>query len=71
MGSSKPGVAIIGLGKIAETHASPIGGRRHRRPRRSVRHRSGARGLFADQFGMKARFDLHEVIADPAVDVVT
>ena len=71
MPAGKPGVAIVGLGLIAQTHAEA-----YRRLGDSVdlvavcdidRTRAEA---FAAEHGTRARFELQEVLADPAVDVV-
>ena len=71
MGTGKPGVAIVGLGLIARTHATA-----YRQLADLVdlvavcdidRDRAPA---FGAEFGARPVFDLADVISDPAVDVV-
>ncbi|MHB8892008.1 MAG: Gfo/Idh/MocA family protein [Candidatus Limnocylindrales bacterium] len=71
MGTGKPGVAIVGLGLIARTHATA-----YRQLADLVdlvavcdidRDRATA---FGAEFGARPVFDLADVISDPAVDVV-
>ena len=71
MRASKPGVAIVGLGLIAHTHAAA-----YQRLDAMVDlvsvcdiDHEKAEG-FARELGARACFELREVIADPAVDVI-
>lgn len=71
MGGSKPGVAIVGLGLIARTHADAYRRLRDKVDLVAVCDIDQARATtFAAEFGTKARFDLQDVLRDPAVDVV-
>jgi predicted dehydrogenase len=71
MGTGKPGVAIVGLGLIARTHATAYQQLADLADLVVVcdidRDRATA---FGAEFGARPVFDLADVIADPAVDVV-
>ena len=71
MGGSTPGVAIVGLGLIARTHATAYRQLADLVDLVSVCDIDPARATsFANEFGGKPAFDLGQVIADPDVDVV-
>jgi predicted dehydrogenase len=71
MGASKPGVAIVGLGLIARTHAAAYKRLPDLVDLVSVCDIDRVTALgFAGEFGARACFDLQDVIADPEVDVV-
>jgi UDP-N-acetyl-2-amino-2-deoxyglucuronate dehydrogenase len=71
MGTGKPGVAIVGLGLIARTHATAYRELADLVDLVVVCDIDQARATaFAAEFGGRPAVDLAEVIADPAVDVV-
>ena len=71
MRGTKPGVAIVGLGLIARTHAVAYQRLAALVDLVSVCDIDRARAeQFASEFGARACFELQEVIDDPAVDVI-
>lgn len=71
MGGSKPGVAIVGLGLIARTHATAYRQLANVVDLVSVCDIDRDKATqFAHEFGGKPEFELDHVIADPNVDVV-
>lgn len=71
MSNSRPGVAIVGLGLIARTHATAYRMLSDRIDLVSVCDSDHAHAQrFAAEYETKPRYDLAEVISDPAVDVV-
>ncbi len=71
MGTGKPGVAIVGLGLIARTHATAYRQLADLVDLVAVCDIDRARATsFGAEFGARPVFDLADVIADPAVDIV-
>ena len=71
MDSHKPGVAIVGLGLIARTHAAAYQGLADRVDLRVVCDRDRERAAsFGAEFGARPVFDLADVLADPDIDIV-
>ena len=71
MGTGKPGVAIVGLGLIARTHASAYRQLSDLVDLVAVCDTDHARARsFGIEFGARPIFDLAEVVADPSIDVV-
>jgi UDP-N-acetyl-2-amino-2-deoxyglucuronate dehydrogenase len=71
MGTGKPGVAIVGLGLIARTHATAYRQLANLVDLVAVCDIDREQALsFGAEFDARAVFDLADVIADPAVDIV-